>query len=179
MYFYTIDTDAGPDEVAALKTWFSQAAKIGEFGSQIEMSAAAAGWFADPANAATNAGFLRDEGAVLALFFLTDGPDQTPGTIDGMPGGIALRDKLASAKAGCGGQMCIIGGGLVDTDCIDQVSLGDLLDNLGAPAVIDEMPDPNLAKDFPDMAAEEMNQLLRDTLSAVIVQKCEEIAPPR
>lgn len=177
-YYYSIDTDAGPAELEGLKSWFAKAAKIGEGGSQVEMSAAAAGWVADPANAATNAGFVRDAGAVLALFFLQDEADQTPWTIDGQPGGLAMLDKLSAAKSVCGGAECIIGGGFANLGCLDQVPLGDLVGNLGAPAVMQELPDEDLAEDFPEMAAEEMNQLLRDTLAAVIAQKCDEISPP-
>ncbi|HEY8376318.1 MAG TPA: hypothetical protein VIK91_07515 [Nannocystis sp.] len=177
-YYYTINTDAGPAEIDGLKAWFAQAAKIGEGGSQIEMSAAAAGWVADPANAATNAGFIRDAGAVLALFIVQDEPDQTPWTIDGKPGGLAMLDKLAAAKATCGGAECMIGGGFVNMNCLAMVPLGDLLNNLGAPPVIAALPDKKLADDFPEQAAEEMNQLLRDTLAGVIAQKCDEIPPP-
>lgn len=177
-YYYSIDTDAGPAEIDGLKAWFAQAATIGEGGSQIEMAAAAAGWVADPANAATNAGFVRDAGAVLALFFLQDEADQTPWTIDGQPGGLAMVDKLTAAKNVCGGAECIIGGGFVNLNCLDQVPLGDLLNNLGAAPVIEELPDENLAEDFPEMAAEQMNELLRDTLAGVIAKKCDEIRPP-
>ena len=176
--FYDIDTDASPAELAALKTWFADAAKIGEGGSQIEMSAAAAGWVADPANAATNAGFIRDEGAVLAIFILQDEPDQTPHTIDGKPGGQAMLDKLIAAKTHCGGADCIIGGGFVDTGCFGEVALGGLMNGFGTPPNVQDLPDEDLAEDFPDQAAAEMNQLLADTLAGVIKKKCDEIMPP-
>ena len=45
--------------------------------------------------------------------------------------------------------------------------------------VVTELPDDNLAEDNPAQAAEEMNQLLRDTLTGVIAQKCDEIPPPQ
>src|SRR5690606_21182194 len=121
--YYELDTDAGPADIDGLKAWFAQAAKIGEGGSQIEMSAAAAGWAADPANAATNGGFIRDAGAVFALFILQDEPDQTPWTIDGQPGGLAMLQKLEAAKVVCGGAECMIGGGFVNTNCMNQVPL--------------------------------------------------------
>ena len=174
--FFAADTagDPGP-----LKTWFTGAATAaGEVGCSFEMAAAGAGWSADPANAASNAGFIRDEGAVLALFFLQDEADQTPWTISGQPGGLAMLDKLAAAKTGCGGAECIIGGGFVNTGCLDEVPLGDLLDGIGAGANVQELPDEDLAEDSPALAAEEMNQLLRDTLASVIAQKCDEIMPP-
>ena len=177
--FYAIDTDAPPAEVDKLKQWFADAAKIGESGSQIEMSAAAAGWVADPANAATNAGFIRDEGAVLAVFIVQDEADQTPHVIDGAPGGQAMLDKLIAAKSMCGGADCIIGGGFVNTNCYDEVALGGMMDGFSVPPNVQELPDESLAEDFPDQAAEEMNQLLRDTLANVIKQKCDEITPPQ
>jgi len=57
-------------QTAALEAWFDDAAAIGTGGSNIEMDLAPAGWAFDPANNATNAGFLRDEGAMLTEFFL-------------------------------------------------------------------------------------------------------------
>ncbi|MCA9720118.1 MAG: hypothetical protein KC468_35975, partial [Myxococcales bacterium] len=62
VYYYDIDTDADPAEVQGLKDWFADAAKVGTGGSQIEMATAPVGWVADPANNASNAGFIRDEG---------------------------------------------------------------------------------------------------------------------
>ncbi len=177
--FYNIDTDAPQSEIDNLKAWFADAAKIGESGSQIEMSAAAAGWAADPANAATNAGFIRDEGAVLAIFIVQDEADQTPHVIDGLPGGQAMLNKLIAAKTLCGGADCIIGGGFVNTNCYDEVALGGMMEGFSVPPNVQELPDENLAEDFPDQAAEEMNQLLRDTLANVIKQKCDEIMPPQ
>ena len=49
--YFDLDTDASAATIDDLQTWFSSAAQIGEFGSQVEMSAAAAAWATDPVNA--------------------------------------------------------------------------------------------------------------------------------
>jgi hypothetical protein len=170
-YFeFTVGDDVGP--VAA---WFADAAAVGTGGSNIEMETAPAGWFVDPANDATNAGFLRDEGAVLVVFFMTDEPDQTPLTIDGMPAGQAMLDKVAAAKAGCGGLDCVIGGGfLLESACSEGQPLEDYLAGMSEPPTIAPLPDEDLE---PALAADEMNQLLATTLADAIAAKCEEIEP--
>lgn len=171
-YFDFNTDDAG--QVAALESWFSQAAAIGTGGSNIEMTCAPAGWAFDDANNATNAGFLRDEGAVLVIFFMTDEPDQTPPMIDGMGGGQAMLQKVAAAKAGCGGLDCVIGGGfLLESICQNQ-PLDAFLAGLPEPAQVAELPDEDLP---PAQGAAEMNALLADTLADVIAAKCEEIPP--
>lgn len=172
-YYFEFNTDDGA-QVAALETWFSQAAAIGTGGSNIEMTCAPAGWAFDAANDATNAGFLRDEGAVLVIFFMTDEPDQTPVTIDGMPGGQVILQKVAAAKSGCGGLDCVIGGGfLLESVCTNQ-PLDDFLGGLPEPAQVAPLPDEDLP---PAQGAAEMNALLADTLADVIAAKCEEIPP--
>lgn len=175
--YYELDTDAPDAEVQALKTWFTAAANIGEGGSNIEMATAAAGWAGDPINDPTNAGFIRDQGAVLVVFFMQDEPDQTPLDIGGQPGGMAMLNKLVARKPGCGGANCIIGGGLINQPCLPQTPIGDFLNNLGAPPVTGQLPDGGIAAANPQQAADEMNRLLRDTLAGVIAQKCEEIPP--
>lgn len=172
-HYFAFDTDDNA-QVAALQTWFSQAAAIGTGGSNIEMTCAPAGWALDPANDASNAGFVRDEGAVLVIFFMTDEPDQTPSLIDGMPGGDAMLAKVAAAKAGCGGLDCVIGGGfLLESICADQ-PLDGFLAGLPEPAQVAPLPDDNLP---PAEAAEQMNQLLAETLADAIAAKCDEIPP--
>ena len=86
-------------------------------------------------------------------------------------------NKLASAKSGCGGGNCIVGGGFIDEGCLSQVALSSFFAGMGAPPVTASLPDENLAQDFPDQAADEMAQLLRDNLTLVIGQKCQEIPP--
>jgi hypothetical protein len=64
------------DDSTPLKTWFTGAAiAAGEQGSSIEMPVAAAAFAVDPINAATNAGFVRDDDAILLIVFLTNDPD--------------------------------------------------------------------------------------------------------
>lgn len=166
--FFAVDTDDAAG-MAELETWFAAAATIGEGGSQIEMSTAAAGWVADPVNDPTNAGFIRDAGAVLVVFFLQDEPDQSPGDL-----GSAMLQKLADRKAACGGASCIIGGGMINESCVDDTAMGDFLAGLGAPAVT--APFPNGWGGGGPQAADFV-ALLEDTLAGVIAQKCDEIPP--
>ncbi|KIG14121.1 hypothetical protein DB30_07117 [Enhygromyxa salina] len=175
-YYFEFDTD-DVAAVAELESWFASASAIGTGGSNIEMTSAPAGWAMDPSNSATNAGFLRDAGAVLLVFFMTDEPDQTPQVIDNMPGGLAMLDKVAAAKAGCGGLDCVLGGGfLVETACNAQGNLpiDDFLQGLPEAAAVAPLPSEKLP---PAQAASEMNALLADTLADVIAAKCDEIAP--
>jgi hypothetical protein len=172
MPFFAIETDAPESEVQALRDWFSSASNIGEGGSNVEMSSAAAGWAFDPTNAGANAGFLRDEGAVLVVFFLQDEPDQSdaPGmTMQEV--GQDMLDKIAAAKSGCGGLMCVVAGGFVDQGCLDQNGLGVLLDGLPAPAATAELPDED------EVGPGDFAPLLEDTLTQVIAQTCDEIEP--
>jgi len=106
----TVGEDSGD-----LKLWFSQAAvAAGETGCSFEMMSAAAGYAVHPANDTANAGFLRDEGAVLLVVVLSDEPDKSP------EGAQTYYDMLVDAKAGCGGDACIVTTGLVDP-CIQGV----------------------------------------------------------
>ncbi len=172
-YYFDFNTD-DLGQLAALESWFDDAAAIGTGGSNIEMTLAPAGWAFDPANNATNAGFLRDEGAVLVIFFMTDEPDQTPPMINGQSGGQYILDMVASAKAGCGGLDCVIGGGfLLESACQDQ-PLDDFLAGLPDDPQVAPLPDEDLP---PAQAAAEMNALLADTLAEVIATKCDEIPP--
>jgi hypothetical protein len=178
--YYDYDVGTGGAALQGFKDWFGSAATIGEGGSNIEMSAAPVGWFADPANAGTNAGFLRDEGSVLVVFFLQDEPDQTPTTIDGMSGGQFVLSQVAAAKTGCGGLDCVITGGFMATGACaadGDLPLDEFIAGVGQPPVVAQLPDENLAEDFPAQAAAEMNALLSETLADVIAQTCDEIAP--
>lgn len=167
MPFFDIDTDAPPAQVQALKDWFAAASNIGENGSNVEMSAAAAGWMADPVNAATNAGFIRDEGAVLVLFFIQDEPDQTP------PEHAQLMiQKITAAKQACGGFECVVGGGFVNQFCLAQVPLGDMFNSMGADPVVAVLPDEDLVTPMT------FEPVLREALAQVIAEKCDEIEPP-
>lgn len=171
--YFEIDTDAPEAEVQQLRDWFSAAAHIGEGGSNVEMASAAAGWATDPANAATNAGFIRDEGAVLVVFFLQDEPDQSDAPGMTMPEtGQAMLDKLAAAKSGCGGLQCVVAGGFVDQGCLGENALGTVFDGLPIPPSLDELPwdDENVDPGY-------FEPLLTTTLTQVIAQTCDEIGP--
>ncbi len=111
-YFQT-STDADPEP---LKNWFTAAATAaGELGCSFEMPVAAASYVAHPANAAANGDFLRDEDAVLLLFFLTDEPDKSPEAMS------FYTQSLLDAKSGCGGEECILTAGLVP-GCIGGIN---------------------------------------------------------
>ncbi len=171
--YFEIDTDAPAAEVQALRDWFAAAAHIGEGGSNVEMASAAAGWATDPANAATNAGFIRDEGAVLVLFFLQDEPDQSDAPGMTMPEtGTAMLEKIAAAKVGCGGLECVVAGGFVDEGCLGENALGTVFAGLPTPPSTDELP-----WDDEDVDPAYFEPLLTDTLAQVIAQTCEDIGP--
>jgi hypothetical protein len=173
MPYFEIDTDAPAAEVQALRDWFSAAAHIGEGGSNVEMSSAAAGWATDPANAATNAGFIRDEGAVLVLFFLQDEPDQSDAPNMTMAEtGAAMLDKIAAAKTACGGLKCVVGGGFVEQGCLDENGLGALFGGLPTAPALDSLPwdDNNVDPTY-------FEPLLTETLAQVIAQTCDDIGP--
>lgn len=178
--YFEYVTGTGGAELAALEAWFGQAANIGTGGSNIEMSAAPAGWVADSANDGTNAGFIRDAGSVLVVFFMQDEPDQTPLMIDGQPGGLAMLDKLVAAKQACGGTDCIVAGGFLNEQAcaaMGNLPLDDLLQGVGGAPVVEPLPDENLAESDPQAAADEMNMALSGTLAEVIAQTCEQIPP--
>ncbi len=101
------------DDSSDLQQWFSQAAvAAGETGCSFEMMSAAAGYAFHPANAVFNDGFLRDEGAVLVIVVLTDEPDKSP------EGAATYHQMVVDAKAGCGGDDCVIVTGIYD-QCIE------------------------------------------------------------
>lgn len=102
------------DDPAELTQWFSAAATAaGESGCSFEMPVAAAGFAAHPANADTNAGFIRDEGALLVIFFLTDEPDKSPESET------IYADMILEAKTACGGADCVFIGGLAPSCIVD------------------------------------------------------------
>lgn len=150
------------DDPAELKTWFSAAAvAAGETGCSFEMMSAAAGYAVHPDNAAHNAGFLRDEGAVLVIVVLTDEPDKSP------EGAAAYHDMVMQAKAGCGGEACVVASAIVD-ECIVGVNDSlwqflELFENFQVSGSIEE----------PATYAEVVGQ----TLAQVIGETCETIPP--
>ena len=92
-----------------LKSWFSGAAKsVGEGGCSYEMHSAAVGYAGHEVNAEHNKGFFRDAGALLVIFYLADEPDKSPEPLQD------YHDWIASQKAACGGDKCIITAGLIN-----------------------------------------------------------------
>lgn len=164
--YFDIDTTAPPAQVQALKDWFTEASHIGEGGSNVEMPTATAAWAMDTVANPGNVGFIRDEGAVLVIFFVQDEPDQTP--VAESP---ALLSKIEHAKQACGGWDCVVAGGFVNQFCVPQVGLGDLFGALPDPAVTAMLPQAGVTP-------ETFEPVLADTLAQVIVDKCGEIQPP-
>lgn len=155
--FFAVDTAEPSTELSA---WFTGAATAaGEDGCSFEMSSAAAGYVADPANAASNAGFLRDEGAVLVVIVLSDEPDKS------IEGSAAYHDMLTAAKAGCGGDACIVAAGILD-QCVAGVddTVWQFLHSFGEPPIIGDIEAP-----------EAYAQVVGDALAAVIGQTCDDL----
>ena len=156
-YFEANTSDPDP---TPLESWFTGAATAaGETGCSFEMPSAGAGYAAHSANAQHNAGFLRDEDSVLLVFVLSDEPDKSP------EGASTYRDMLVDAKAGCGGDNCILTAGLVN-QCIQGVNneLWQFLNAFGEPPIIGDIKD-----------AGAYTQVVGDALAQVVKQKCDEI----
>jgi hypothetical protein len=154
------------DDPTALSQWFTAAATaIGEQGSNWEMVSAGAAFVAHPDNAAANAGFLRDAGAVLVVFVLTDEVDNSP------EDSAVYHDMLVDAKAACGGDLCIVPAGLVPP-CV-QVTGGNVLHQLlysfDEEPVLGDIGTPENTAHYPEV--------LGDALAQVIAQTCDEIEP--
>jgi hypothetical protein len=120
---YYFEASTG-DDSSGLKTWFAGAATAaGENGCTFEMPVAGASWAFTPPNVgdvlSTNDDFLRNEGTVLVLFFLTDEPDKSPETV------AIHRDRVLAAKQGCGGDeaddICVVTAGFIP-DCTISVN---------------------------------------------------------
>ncbi len=151
-------------DTSALKTWFASAAvAAGETGCSYEMPSAAAGYAAHAANEQHNAGFFRDEDAVLVVFFLSDEPDKSP---EGTP---AYHDMLSSRKSKCGGDACILTAGLVDS-CIEGVNneLWKMLNAFGEPPIVG---------DIDDEAG--YTKVIGDALAQIVKTTCDEIGVPK
>jgi hypothetical protein len=165
--YFAVDTadDAG---MAELKTWFSAAATaVGCGVSSFEFNASGAAWALHPDNAATNAGFLRDEGAALLLFVLSDEADQSL-DVEELD---FLHDTVVAAKSECGGDDCIVSGGLFSIFCTpannaahtflssfgEEPIWGDIGLGIGQP---------------PDYAG-----IVGDALAQIVAEQCDEIMP--
>lgn len=159
--FFEGNTSAASDR-AALEEWFTTAVvAIGCDGGAFEFSAAAAAYAVGPQTAAANEGFLRDEGAVLGIFVLTNEVDQSPEPL------AVYRDAILDAKSGCGGEDCILTAGLLPTDCVPDANpmVWQFLNAFGSPPRWGDVADYD---GYGDVVA--------GALADGIVDTCEDIA---
>ena len=173
-YYFDINVTADDTEWAALDAWFESAASIGTGGSNIEMLTAPVGWVADPANSATNDGFIRDAATVMVVFFMQDEPDQTPLVLDDINGGQAMLNRLVAAKTMCGGLDCIVSAGYADAEaCYEEPRpIKYFLDGLTIPYIVEPIPDDDTpAQDL----ADEMADMLINSMLPVVADTCEAI----
>ena len=154
------EADTGdPATRLPLMEWFANAAfSVNCNGGAFEFPAAAAGYAFDPVNAATNDGFVRDEGAVLVIFVLSDEVDQSPEGID------RYRDQVLAAKEACGGATCVLTAGLLNGACVPDAN-PIVWQFLGA-----FEHDPVWGPIGNEAGYAEV---VRDTLTSVITQTCE------
>jgi hypothetical protein len=100
-----------------LKDWFAAAAtSVGAAGCSFEFNVGGAGHVFDPVNADHNDGFVRDEDTILLIFIITNEADHTDEVFDQDQ----LIDWTLEAKAGCGGENCIVTGGLLPGHCVEM-----------------------------------------------------------
>ncbi|MEZ4453682.1 MAG: hypothetical protein R3B09_29780 [Nannocystaceae bacterium] len=151
--FFETNTDADP---TPLKNWFTATAKAaGEDGCSFEMPVAAASYMAHPANDATNGGFLRDEDSVLLIVLLTDEPDKSPEPLT------AYRQFLLDAKAGCGGDECILVAGLVPPCIVDiNQKLWQFMTAFGEAPIYGDIKD---TKKYSEVVGAALASTLQDT----------------
>lgn len=167
--YFEVDTSDAAG-MAELDTWFSAAATaVGCGVSSFEFNAAGAAWALHPDNAATNAGFVRDEGAALVLFVLSDEADQSL-DVESLE---FLHDTVVAAKSGCGGDACVVGGGLFSQFCTPDLNASyTFLASFGTDPT---WGDIGLGLPFeppPDYAG-----VLGDALAQVVAQTCDTIPP--
>ena len=143
---------------------------VGSSGGSFEYNACGAGHVFNPANADFNQGFLRDEGAVLLIFILSDEADQSYDVEDKE----VLRNYVLQAKSGCGGEACIITGGLLSSWCApDQSASYDFLASFGE----DPVWGPINSGGFINPTPEGYDEVIGGALAEVIEQTCSEIPP--
>lgn len=162
-YFATNTSD--PDKWP-LTMWFSDAAAdVGAEGCAFEFTAAGAAYAAHPANDATNGGFIRDEGTVLVLFLLSDEGDQSPEAL------AFYHDTIVAKKAACGGDKCIVAGGLIREECIGvddpRAVIWKFLNLFGEEPVWGPI----------EGSSADYVEVLAGSLSQIVAQTCDEIEP--
>ena len=165
--FFAVDTSDAAG-MADLKTWFSAAATaVGCGVSSFEFNAAGAAWAMHEANAATNTGFIRDEGAALLLFVLSDEADQSL-DVEQLE---FLHDTVVAAKAQCGGDDCIVSGGLFSVFCTPAMNAAyAFLSSFGEEPIWADIgigigPPPDYAS------------VVGDALAQIVAEQCDEIMP--
>jgi hypothetical protein len=164
--FFAARTD-DVSSVEPLKMWFSGAAtSVGCNGCSFDFSVASAAYVTHASNAAHNAGFLRDQGAVLVLFFLTDEGDHSP------EGLATYKDMVVKSKMRCGGEACVVTGGLLSSFCAQAGnSVYDFLSAFGrAPAWGDIR-----GGSFVNPDTSKYTEVLGTTLTGIIKGTCEDI----
>lgn len=160
-------TTGDAESMAGLSHWFSGAAAVGSSGCNHEFNAAAAGHAFSSENAAANAGFVRDEGAVLLLFILSDEGDQSF-DVESLD---SLTSLVTSAKAECGGDECIIGAGLFKTFCTPELNAAHaFLSSFGSDPIWGSIGDAFGSP--PDYEA-----TVGAALAEVVGQTCDELTP--
>ncbi|MBL4687917.1 MAG: hypothetical protein JKY37_25225 [Nannocystaceae bacterium] len=153
-------TESARDE---LKTWFSGAiVDVGCSGGAFDFPVAAAGYALSPGNAETNVGFLRDAGAALAIFVLTNETDHSPGSI------ASYRDMILDAKSECGGAECVLTAGLLAPNCVPEYDppIWQFLNAFGAEPTWADVRDATLYEG-----------VVAQTLAEGLVETCEAIGP--
>jgi hypothetical protein len=169
--FYAANTgDAAA--LPGLKAWFTAAGTDGvrQAGSAFEFNAAAAAWAVHPANDEWNEGFLRDEGAVLVVVIMSDEGDQSY-IVESAD---FLHDTVVDAKAGCGGEACIVTAGLLSPYCDPGTSNSLVfLSSFGADPMIGDITGGNILAPDPT----EYTQVVGAALASVVAEACDEIEP--
>jgi hypothetical protein len=165
--YFAADTGNAADR-AALAQWFTGAATGVDCGvSSFEFNASGAAYALHPDNAAYNAGFLRDEETVLVIFILTDEADQSLE----MESLEFLHDTVVQAKAGCGGEVCIVTGGLIQTFCEESLNAThQFLGSFGSDPVIGGIGLGGLGGD-------DFGAVVGETFAQVVAQTCDDIVP--
>jgi hypothetical protein len=163
-FFSANTSDANP---WPLTMWFSDAAEAAatQGGGAYEFLAAGAAYAAGDVNLDTNDGFFRDLGTILLIFAITDETDKSPEDL------AFYRDMVLAKKTSCGGDACIITGGLFDAACIPNGNPGspvwNFLSGFGEEPVWTDIEGE--VRDYIDVMA--------GALAQVVGMACEEIPP--
>lgn len=170
MRYFEVNTN---DDPGPLSSWFDGALLGAIDGSaphsNTETVVAGAAYPFHPVNDVVNAGFLRTN-AVLVLFLLSDSPDLTPPEIPTSD----FVEMVRSAKADCGGDVCVVTTGAIAGQCYQQpgntnTRLTDFMDGFGKPPASWINLEYGMAPAF--------GNVLGDALADAIATTCDEIDP--